>query len=94
MVLDAKPGNDVTIPISLSSSTEISLDKTEVKFTSFDWNVPKIVTVTAINDTADDGTKTTTITLGPSVSNDTSWAGMSGGAVKVFATDDDVTPTP
>lgn len=92
IVLDAKPDDDVTIPITLSDSTQITADKTQVKFTRFDWDRPKTVTVTAINDPDDDGTKVTTVTLGPATSNDVSWSRMSGGTVKVFATDDDPTP--
>ena len=92
VVLTGKPAQDVKIPLLLSGTTEIETDKVELTFTPQNWDKPQIVTVTAKDDTDHDGTKTTDITIGPTVSTDTTWNGMNGGTVTVTSLDDDPAP--
>jgi hypothetical protein len=89
VVLDRQPAADVTLPLTLSTSSEIDISATTLTFTTANWNVSQEVTVTAKDDTVHDGDKTTTVTVGPSESTDAAWAGMSGGTVTVTATDND-----
>ena len=90
VVLKGIPLADVRIPLTRSETTQVTLDKTELTFTRQNWNVPQTVTLTAIDDTIDEDTTTTTIiTIGPTVSTDESWDAMSGGTVRVFVTDND-----
>ena len=92
VVLRGKPAADVKLKLKLSLATEIDIDKTELTFTRQNWDTPQVVTVTAKDDFTHDGTTTTTVTIGPSESTDSSWNGMSGGTVTVQATDNDPAP--
>ena len=63
VTLTALPqSSDVIISISNAPAGEVSTDKAELTFTSGNWNIPQMVTVTAIDDT-DWGTDYATITI-------------------------------
>ena len=89
IVLDSRPvGGSVTVALSLtsSSSPDISIDKTQLTFTSGDWNEAQTITVTAADDTdtrPDAGTITHEVSganfLGATIPN-----------VAVFVTEDDM----
>jgi alpha-tubulin suppressor-like RCC1 family protein len=66
--LSSKPTADVTIPVSSSDTTEGTVDKTSLVFTSADWSTPQTITVTGVNDTTADGNQNYTIQLGPTTS--------------------------
>ena len=87
--LARRPASEVKIPLTLSTAAEITLDKTELTFTSANWDVPQVVTATAKDDTLDDNSKDTFVLLGPALSTDVRWNGMSGGNVRVTALDND-----
>jgi hypothetical protein len=61
LVLGAQPAGNVTITISPDSQVTTS-PTPSVTFTSADWNVPKTVTVTAVDDAVVEGPHTGTIT--------------------------------
>ena len=50
VVLDAEPTADVTIAIQVPEDAEVSVDETELTFTTEDWNQAQTVTVTAAQD--------------------------------------------
>jgi hypothetical protein len=50
IVLGAQPSNNVVIDVTSSDTSALTLSVPEVAFTTVDWNVPKNVTVTGIND--------------------------------------------
>jgi subtilisin-like proprotein convertase family protein len=75
--LNSKPLGTVTIPISVDDTTEAFVDVggapaayTDVTFTATDWNTPKTVTVTGLNDPLLDGARPFTVSVGPTVSSD------------------------
>ncbi|NOQ25365.1 MAG: T9SS type B sorting domain-containing protein, partial [Bacteroidales bacterium] len=55
IVLRSQPDSDVVIDILDLDITEGSLDKTELIFTSANWNVPQTITVTGVDDDELDG---------------------------------------
>ena len=87
--LKARPLADVRIPLALSDAAQVDLDTALLTFTRQNWNVPQRVTVTAVDDTLDENTTPITIEIGPAISTDASWDGMSGEAVRAFVTDND-----
>lgn len=89
VVLKGRPTADVRIPIALSETTQVEIDKQLLTFTAQNWNVPQTVTVTAKDDTTHENTTTTTISIGPSSSTDASWDEMSADSVRAFVTDND-----
>lgn len=89
VVLDGKPSADVKLKLALSPAGDVTADKTELVFTPDNWSKAQKVTVSAVNDTTKDGTKTTLISIGPAESTDTAWAGMDGGSVRVVSLDDE-----
>ena len=86
--LKGRPVADVRIPLTLSDA-QVEIDRALLTFTRQNWNVPQIVTVMAKDDTIDENTTTTTISIGPADSTDESWNGMSGESVRAFVTDND-----
>lgn len=96
--LTSLPLADVTITVMTSDVTEGSADVSSLTFTSSDWSVPQIVTVTGANDAVDDGNVAYTIVLSTTASADLNYNGLNVLDVSVTNTDDDiagvgVTPT-
>ena len=98
VVLTARPTANVTIGLISSDTTEGTVDKPSVTFTSDNWNTPQTVTITGVNDALDDGDIAYDIVTTPASSSDSSYNGLSTGNVSVTNTDNDeagitVTPT-
>jgi|GEM_PF-3215114 len=55
IVLSAKPVNTVTIPISSSNVAEGTVSLSSVIFTTSNWNIPQIITITGVDDAVVDG---------------------------------------
>jgi len=55
VVLDTEPVASVDIVLTSSDLTEGTVPPSPLTFTSTDWNIPQIVTVTGVNDYLDDG---------------------------------------
>ncbi|MEG3850148.1 beta strand repeat-containing protein, partial [Microcoleus sp. herbarium13] len=53
--LNTQPTADVTIPLTSNKTTEGTVDKSSVTFTSANWNVAQTVTVTGVDDSVADG---------------------------------------
>ncbi|HEY9848816.1 MAG TPA: DUF4347 domain-containing protein [Leptolyngbyaceae cyanobacterium] len=60
IVLTSQPTSDVTI--SINNSTQTGTSPTTLTFTSANWNIARTVTITAIDDNAEEGNHTGTIT--------------------------------
>ena len=58
VVLDSEPTANVTIGLSSNDEGEGIQVPLDLTFTSENWNVPQIVTVTGVNDNLDDGNQT------------------------------------
>ena len=61
VVLDSEPTADVTVAIQVPEEAEVSVDETELTFTTEDWNQAQTVTVTAAQD--DDAVADDTVVL-------------------------------
>ncbi|HEY3371327.1 MAG TPA: Calx-beta domain-containing protein [Prolixibacteraceae bacterium] len=89
MVLITKPKNDVTVTLSSSDPAEGSVLPTSLVFTNSNWDSPRTVTITGVNDILADGNKTYSI-LSDAVSSDLDYDGIEIADVNV--TNMDLTP--
>ncbi|MFK0733225.1 MAG: ExeM/NucH family extracellular endonuclease, partial [Gloeotrichia echinulata HAB0833] len=87
VVLNTQPTANVIITIAPDSQTTTSA--TTLTFTSANWNIAQTVTVTAVDDTAIEGTHSSTITHTAS-SSDSNYNGVSVSSVTATITDNDV----
>jgi hypothetical protein len=55
VVLDSQPSDDVIIALESDNTTEGTVNPASLTFTNADWNTPKTVTVTGVDDDIDDG---------------------------------------
>ena len=89
MVLTASPTADVTIGLSSSDASEGTVSPASLTFTSGNWNVPKTVTVTGVDDGATDGPILYTISTARATSADTRYSGLDASNVVVVNGDND-----
>ncbi len=89
VVLTAAPTADVTIALTTSNVNEGTPSPASLTFTTLDWNVAQTVTVTGVDDFADDGDVAYTILTGAAVSTDPGYTGLDPADVSVTNTDDD-----
>ena len=82
----------VTFPLESTLITEGTVTPATLVFTPANWNVPQTVTVTGVNDTADDGDKTYRVLIKAGTSTDTLYNGLVPGEVTLKNIDDDPTP--
>ena len=90
VVLDSQPDSNVVVAISVSDSSETSINS-PLTFTSANWDMPQTVTVTGVDDDIIDGTinSTITVTIVDAIS-DNDFDGVADQTVSVSTTDDDV----
>lgn len=69
ITLNTIPTSDVTIPLSVTDSTEGSVPAS-ITITPANWNVPQVVTVTGVDDNIFDGSITYTVITGDPTSPD------------------------
>ncbi len=89
MELTAQPTADVSIDLSSSDTSEGTVDPTTITFTATDWNTPKTVTATGVDDVIDDGDVAYTIVLDPATSADLNYEGLDPNNMSVTNDDDD-----
>ncbi|NJK60116.1 MAG: hypothetical protein HC918_07590 [Oscillatoriales cyanobacterium SM2_1_8] len=87
IALNTQPTQDVTITINFG--TQLSTDVTTLTFTSANWNVAQIVTVTAVDDAVVEGTHTGTITHS-ATSTDNNYNNITVPSVTANITDNDM----
>ena len=97
VVLRTMPTVDVTINMLSDNVLEGTLSSASLTFTTTDWNVAKLVTVTGVQDTVQDGTIDYTVRT-TTTSGDTDYQGNFPATINLKNTDDDtagivVTPT-
>ncbi len=63
VVLNTPPDDDVVIDIAVSDATEISVNKSELTFTTSDWSTPQSVTISGVVDSTQDGSQTVSVLL-------------------------------
>ena len=88
VVLDTPPTSDVTVALTSNDPTEGTVSPASLIFNSSNWNVPRIVTVTGVNDSLIDGDITYSIGLSLS-SSDTLYNGLLVSPVSIMNRDDD-----
>ena len=88
MVLTSQPTADVIISISSGNTAEGTVSPSSLTFTSSNWDQPKNVVVTGVDDDIDDGDTEFTIKTGP-VSGATEYAGVNPADVTATNIDDD-----
>lgn len=98
VVLDSMPTASVTFAITSSDDTEGTVSPATLTFTTVDWNVPQLVTVTGVDDAIADGSVPYTVTVHVSTSADSAFAAVADQDVNVTNSDDElpgitVTPT-
>jgi len=76
VVLDSEPTANVTIGLSSSDTTEGTVLPTSLTFQPSNWDTPKTVTVTGVNDDLDDGDIAYTIVTAEASSSDAEAPGI------------------
>jgi len=88
VVLTSQPTADVTV--TLSPNAQVTTSTSSLVFTSANWNVAQTVTVTAVNDTAVEGTHAGSVVTNAATSTDAAYSGINAADVAVTITDNDV----
>jgi hypothetical protein len=90
VVLNSEPSGVVTTTIHSSDTTEGTITTSTLVFHSNDWNIPRTVTVTGVDDFVSDGDIAYTIILDTATSTvDVNYAGINPNDVNVTNTDND-----
>jgi large repetitive protein len=89
MALESQPTAAVTIALSSSDISEGTVSPASLTFTTANWNTPRSVTVTGVNDLVDDNNIAYTIITAPASSADPNYDLLNVGDVGVSNTDDD-----
>lgn len=89
IVLQSEPSADVTVPLANSDPSEGSLSVASVTFTPTDWDSPRTVRMTGVDDAIADGDQPFFATLGPAGSADADYNGMEGSDVQFTNTDNE-----
>lgn len=87
--LTSQPTADVSLDLSSSDPTEGTVFPGSLLFTSADWNQPRTVTVTGVDDLEKDGNVPYAVVLPPAMSTDATYQGLDAADVTVRNQDDD-----
>jgi hypothetical protein len=90
IVLISQPTADVTVDLSSSNTAEGTVSPASVVFTSADWNTPKTVTVTGVDDAVNDGDIAYTIVTSNATSVDANYNGLTLSDVSLTNIDNDL----
>ena len=93
VVLDTKPTASVTIDLSSSDATEGTVSPSSLTFTPANWDAKQTVTVTGVDDDADDGNIGYTVVTAAASSSDGDYNGLDPADVSVTNRDNDITLT-
>ena len=88
VVLDTEPTSAVAIFLASSDGTEGGVSPTSLMFTPTDWNQPRTVTVSPVNDDVDDDDVSYTISMSVTA-DDPKYGVLDGPSVTVTNVDDD-----
>ncbi len=89
VVLASEPTADVRVQVSSSDTSEATVDRAFLTFTTLDWAVEQIVTVSPVDDNIVDGDQAYTVVLGPVTSPDADYSAIDPQDVSGTNTDDD-----
>ncbi len=91
VVLNTQPTADVTVDLSSSDTTEGTVSPSSLTFTSLNWNIPRTVTVTGVDDFLVDGDVSYSILMASAISTDLKYDGLKAADVSVINLDDEAT---
>ena len=89
VVLDSQPTADVTINLTSSNAAEGNADVSWLIFTPDNWNTPKTVRVTGVDDLLADGNVAYWIITQPATSSDLNYYGRNAADVSLSNIDDE-----
>jgi hypothetical protein len=88
--LNSKPSGDVTVGLTSSNDKEGTVSPASVTFTADNWNAPRTVTVTGVDDSTADGNQPFKIITGVATGTDTSgYVGLNPADVSLTNIDND-----
>lgn len=76
--LSSLPNATVTIPVSISNTSQATVTPTSLTFTTSNWSTSQTVTITGLDDLSYGVTNTYTVNFGPSVSSDSGANNLTG----------------
>lgn len=88
VVLDVQPTSNVIFNVSTDDTSEATLNKSTLTFTSSNWNLPQIVTVTGVDDSTIT-TDATTITIAVNNASDDFFDALASKTIAVTLINDD-----
>ncbi|HKQ57734.1 MAG TPA: Calx-beta domain-containing protein [Candidatus Eisenbacteria bacterium] len=90
VTMTSQPTANVMLPLSSSDTSEGTVSQSSLNFTNGNWNNPRTIIVTGVNDAMVDGDIPYTIVTGPATSSDPNYSGFDTPDVSVTNTDNDV----
>jgi hypothetical protein len=94
VVLNSEPTANVTIGLNSSDPTEGTVSSSSLTFTSANWNVAQMVTVTGVDDLLVDGNVAYSIVTAAALSSDSNYNGLNVADVNVTNQDNDPSRRP
>ena len=94
VALKSKPDAAVVVPIRSSNTNEAVVDTEQVRFSIDDWDTPKTVSVSGVDDSVLDGDTAYSIDFSPTQSNDKRYHNLSLSAISAVNQDNDSSPNP
>lgn len=92
VVLDSQPTADVTLELSSDDTTEGTVSTSSITFTPSDWDSPRNITITGVDDEATDGDQIFHIVTSSTTSDDPDYDGLVVDDVEVTNQDDGEVP--
>ena len=91
VVLNTQPDNSVILDVINSDTAELTVDSSQLSFTSSNWNIPQTLNITSIDDAIDDGDSTVAIqfSVNSSSLDTTGYLSVSISDALINVTDDD-----
>ncbi len=89
VVLNSDPTDEVTIDLVTSDASEGTVSPASLSFTPSDWDLPQTVTVTGVDDDANDGDVRYKVVTTPAASGDGDYSGVDAADISVLNTDND-----
>jgi hypothetical protein len=93
VALRGKPTASVTIPVSSSDISEMTVSPSLLVFTTSNFATPQTVTITGVDDAADDGGISSTVLLAAATSSDSLYSGLDSVDLAVYTEDNDQSAT-
>jgi hypothetical protein len=95
VVLTSPPASNVVVDATSADAAEATVSPASLTFTPASWNVPQRFVVTAVDETADDGDQTTTVTISVNdAASDDRFDPLPAQTVTATTVDDDDPPPP